>query len=62
MPEKQPKRLLIMNILDILSRYDAAVKNEWAMEQFVPVVIISEPQSLREQVKKDLEESLKYYQ
>ena len=36
--------------------------NERKMKWFAPVVIITEPQSLREQVKKDLEESLEYYQ
>ncbi|MGN1443441.1 MAG: helix-turn-helix transcriptional regulator [Acutalibacteraceae bacterium] len=43
----------------------STVTNERAMEQFAknfaPDVVILEPQSLREKVKKDLEESLKYY-
>ncbi|MGN1419031.1 MAG: helix-turn-helix transcriptional regulator [Acutalibacteraceae bacterium] len=43
----------------------SAYTNEMAMEQFAknfaPDVVILEPQSLREKLKKDLEESLKYY-
>ena len=74
MPVKQPKKLLILNIPDILQKYSdeddvgvtvTAFTNEMAMEQFAlnfaPDVTVLEPQRLREKVKSALEKALKKY-
>jgi predicted DNA-binding transcriptional regulator YafY len=74
MPVKQPKKLLILNIPDILQKYSdeddvgvtvTAFTNEMAMEQFAlnfaPDVTVLEPRRLREKVKSALEKALKKY-
>ena len=75
MPVKQPKKLLILNIPDILQKYSdeddvgvtvTAFTNEMAMEQFAlnfaPDVTVLEPQRLREKVKSALEKALEKYE
>ena len=74
MPVKQPKKLLILNIPDILQKYSdeddvgvtvTAFTNEMAMEQFAlnfaPDVTVLEPRRLREKGKSALEKALKKY-
>ena len=74
MPVNQPKKLLILNIPDILQKYSdeddvgvtvTAFTNEMAMEQFAlnfaPDVTVLEPRRLREKVKSALEKALKKY-
>ena len=75
MPVKQPKKLLILNIPDILQKYSdeddvgvtvTAFTNEMAMEQFAlnfaPDVTVLEPRRLREKVKSALEKALEKYE
>lgn len=72
----QSKKLLIMNILDVLRRYTdeerrlsqkeirdiLALAVERVVKSFAPDVVVLEPEGLREKVRAVLKHSLRAYQ